>query len=336
MKGIQAIKEIGNKILMMNPDQVVRFLLLRDVIKVSVEERRFNDAKKALNDSFPVKELEKEQWSDGSWGAFHSRNTKRKQKIPTTEIGVERALNLGLDLSHPILQRAESYIVGILEGRIPFPDSYEKNDRWNLGMNLFLCSTLSLLNHDHPLLDKWRKLWLEILKRTFRSGSYNEDDEIKAHNELTGATVKGSYLVLNSRYHLILLGSKRGFLSEHLENLFIQWIWNLKKGIGYIEVPLSTTPPLDKPSLIERWFKSHELVSLFYPKTWSRLISSHINWIWENSLEDSFWDFGPRIARSYYFPLSNNWQIRRNRKIDWTTRVLILLRRYYDATEDDH
>jgi len=334
MEEIEIIEEIAKKVLQENPNKVVRYLLLRDVLREPTESQKLIEAKLALSDSLCIKELEREQRYDGSWGAFHSRSVKEKGKIPSTEVGIERALTLGLDYSHPILRRAGDYIINILEGEIPFPDYHEKNDRWKIGMNLFLCSTLSLIYPKHYILDSTRKLWLQIVKRTFNSGSYNENDEITAHKELTGATVKDSYLILNSRYHLILLGSKEGCLPEPLENLYIKWIYNLKEGIGYLEIPLFKIPPIDKPGFLDRWFVSHELLSRFYPRIWCNLVHKDIKWLWNNQNEELFWNFGSQ-ASTHYFPLSDSWRYKDNKQFDWTVRVLILLRSYYDAIKDN-
>jgi hypothetical protein len=117
-----------------------------------------------------------EQWADGSWGAFHSRNTRLKQKIVTTEAGVERALALGLDAAHPILEKTTNYLLRVMNGEIPFPDRHEKNDRWKTGMRLFLASTLALIHPNHPVLDQDRKLWVSIAELTFQSGKYDKGD----------------------------------------------------------------------------------------------------------------------------------------------------------------
>jgi len=52
------------------------------------------------------------------------------------------------------------------------------------------------------ILDNVGELWVSILSRTFPSDSYNADAEIDAHRELTGASAKGSYLILNNKYAL--------------------------------------------------------------------------------------------------------------------------------------
>jgi hypothetical protein len=331
LKEIDKIKEEAEKMLLKNPDSAVRYLLLRDVISEPDQSSRLIDARESLYNSICVRQLSEEQLSYGSWGPFHSRNSKSKSKIPSTEIGVSRGLALGLDSSHYILHAAESYISAILEDKIPFPDYQEKNDRWTTGVNLFLCSTLSSINPEHLALINTRSLWLDILQRTFNSGSYNENDEIFAHKELTGATIKGSYLVIKSKYHLMLLGSKKGYIPGDLEKRYIKWIWELDGGIGYIGVRLFENPPLNKPGIVNRWFLSHELLSRFYPCIWSALAYDQIRWIWNNQKKEFLWDFGQKAPSQYYFPLSDSWKYRNNRQTDWTVRVLIILRRYYEA-----
>jgi hypothetical protein len=48
--------------------------------------------------------------------------------------------------------------------------------------------------------------------------------------------------------------------------------------------------------------------------------------ILESRGRDGLWDFGPRPDRSEYLPLSRNWRRIENRKADWTTRVLLVLK----------
>ena len=157
----------------------------------------------------------------GVGGAFHSRDSRLKQRIHSTEFAVERALALGLDSGHPILEKASRYIQDILHGRKPFPDYHEKNDRWPTGTRLFLASTLALIEPEHPLLVSERELWIEIARRTFQSGGYSQSDEMRAHAELTLATMKGSYLHLFGRYQLNLIGSRRGMLPHSIESALL-------------------------------------------------------------------------------------------------------------------
>lgn len=323
---ISKIKEIAQQILAQNPSPVVRYRLLRDVLQESLDSSELQQARIDLALSHCIRELANEQWPDGGWGAFHSRSTRRKQKIPSTEVGVERALALGLDSEHPVLQKASAYILSIIQGERVFPDYHEKNDRWPTGMRLFLASTLSLIHPTHPTLDADRQLWLAIAKRTFQSGAYSAQAEIDAHAELTSATVKDSYLVLNNRYQLNLLGSLPGLLPADLETALLDWLWQRPEGIGYLEMPLYQPPP-DKPGQVDRWLASLELLARGFP-TWVNFAQPSIDWLMQQRDEQGLWDFGPRPSSLTYLPLSDNWRSQQTRRFDWTTRVLILLSKY--------
>jgi hypothetical protein len=324
---ISEIEKTALKILDQSPGVVVRYRILRDVLRKPTDNSDIEHARKNLNLSLRIQELEKEQQSDGGWGAFHSRSTLLKRNIPSTEFGVERATALGLDVSHPILQKASKYIIGIMKGSIPFPDYQEKNNRWQTGVHLFLASTLSLIHPDHPTLNKSRELWHEIARRTFKSGKYREQDEINAHADLTGATVKDSYLVINNRYQLNILGSIPGMLLQELEKTMLKWIWARPDGIGYLGIPLNQRPPM-KPGPFDRWLTSIEMISRLFPN-WIHYAQSSVDWLWKQRNEEGYWDFGPRAPSSSCLPFSDNWKNKRNRQFDWTIRILVLLKKFY-------
>jgi len=326
------VETIATRLLEQNPGPIVRYRLLRDVLRKPANDTELEQAWENLAESRCIRELADEQWKDGGWGAFHSRSTKLKQKIASTEVGVERALALGLDATHPILHKATQYLLAIMQGKVAFPDYHEKNNRWQTGMRLFLASTLSLIQPGHPILDKDRRLWLEIARRTFQSGRYSAEDEIQARAALTGATVKDSYLVLSSRYQLNILGSMPGSLPRELEMALLNWIWNRPDGIGYLCIPLNRTPPFDKPGPFDRWLASLEMLSRLFP-SWVSFAQGAIEWLWAQGNEQGFWDFGPRPSSLSYFPLSNSWMTKQERTFDWTTRILILLRQYYEDCE---
>jgi hypothetical protein len=326
----KTITEVAAEILRQDPSEVVRFRLLRDVLNRPPGDPALQLAEDQIVDCQVMRRLTAEQWSDGGWGAFHSRDSRRKQKIPTTEMGVERALNLGLDSTHPILHRVEEYLREVMLGGLPFPDRPEVNDRWPTGVRLFLASTLSLIHPRDPMLDADRQLWLEIARRTFHAGEYRPEDEIQAHATLTGATVKDSYLVLNGKYQLNILGSIPGSLSTDLEHQLLAWLWGVPGGIGYLTMPLDRPPPLEKSGYVDRWLASLELLARLFP-SWVEFASTSIDWLWNQRNEQGYWDLGSRPAWTAYFPLSDNWRRKRDRRFDWTTRILILLRKYVDG-----
>lgn len=326
---VHSIKQIAYQILELNPDVVPTFRLIRDVLKTPPSSPEYTAARRGLDRSETVKELLCEQWSDGGWGAFHSRSTRIKQKIPSTEVGVERALSLGFNKDDECLKRVSEYILAIMHGKTVFPDYHEKNDRWQTGMRMFLASTLALIDPNHAELHSDRKLWHEILCRSFHSGKYREEDEIRVHAELTGASVKDSYLVLNNRYQVNLLTSDPDLVPVTLQKSLLNWIWNQPDGIGYLDIPLNQAPPT-KPGRIDRWMSSLEMLCRFHPSCFSMMEKS-MEWLWKQRNDKGLWDFGPRPGSLSFFPLSDSWRKRNNRTIDWSTRTLLLLSKYYSA-----
>src|SRR3972149_12325317 len=95
-----AIEETAHQILQDAPDSIVRFRLLRDVIKASPDSNILNIARQEMLSSRWVAELRNEQKRDGGWGSFHSA-MKTKGKVATTEAAGERGGALGLGGSHP-------------------------------------------------------------------------------------------------------------------------------------------------------------------------------------------------------------------------------------------
>jgi hypothetical protein len=326
---VDQLEHTALAILARDPEPVVRYRLLRDVLRRPAGDPDLEQARAALGTSPCVQELAAEQRADGSWGPFHSQDTRLKQKVLTTEQGIDRALALGLDAAHPILHRAGAYIAAVIAGRLPFPDRPEKNDRWPVGQRLFLAATLSLVEPDHPLLHPDRALWLEIAARAFRSGAYSPADEAQAHAELTGVTFQDSYLVLGNRYQLALLGSVPGTLPSPLETALLAWLWQRPHGIGYLTVPLSGPPPHGQPGQFDHWLASHELLARLFP-AWTDFAGEAVAWLWAHRDEQGWWGFGPRPASLSNLPLSSSWRTAHNRRFDWTTRVLALLRRFYD------
>jgi hypothetical protein len=323
MKSRSDIQLIAKKLLEMQPSPVAHLRLLREVLMLDPNHETIRAASKQLEQSRHVRLLRHEQRQDGGWGAFHSRSTASKQKTPSTEVAVERAICLGLNREHGILIKAKEYILSIMRGEIRFPDYHEKNDRWPTGMRMILASTLSLIDPSHEILDEDRALWREIAIRTFQSGTYSEDEEIHAHKSLTGATVKDSYLVINNRYALNILGSKSNLLPPAVEDALLAWLWHHDQGIGYLGMPLAAEPPLSKPGATDRWFASMELLLRLFPRSVNR-IAGWIEWMWKRQADDGLWDFGPRLGASTFLPLADDWRQRKQRRIDWSTRVLLL------------
>jgi len=344
MTELDEIKEIAERILASHPDPVVQLRLLRDVLKRPLDSTEVTQARMKLSTNRWVQELEHEQWSDGSWGRFHTEDTKAKQKIATTETGVNRALALGLDASHPILLRTMDYITRILNGTLEWRDHREVSwgMNWvNSAVQLISAATLAQIQPDLPILEKVWNLWYAIVCRAFPSGKYDREQEIQAHLELLEIRSLSKYakdriregkaLTTFNKYHIMLLGSHAGRFPRQLETAYLSRIWNQDDGIGYLGVPLMIPPAQlfsKKRHHPDNWLTSIELLTPF--PSWRQLARDAVGWLWQQRNERGFWNLGPRPSRSTSFPLSDNWRKKAAREFDWTTSILTLLRKYYE------
>jgi hypothetical protein len=316
------VRALAFEILRADPDASVRIRLLRDVLRVAPGDERLRTARHALEDSPHFERLRREQRADGSWGRLHSRDTASAQSVPTTEWAVDRALALGVAAGDPMLQKASAYLASVLRGEIVLSDPPERNDRWATGVRLFAAATLARIDPRHPAVDPVWHLWHEIARRAFASGRYDPADEAAAHLDLTGASVRASYLVLSNRYALTLLSSRASDLADGVAAALVRWIWSRPDGVGPYGVPLS--PPTDPADagFLERWFLSHEMVAAFaVPGVATAPVA---DWLGGRRC-DGLWDLGARASWAWSLPLSESWRRRDARANDWSVRVLSLL-----------
>jgi len=328
------IQENAERILATEPAAPVRVRLLRDVLAVPPEDVELTRARADLASSHWVAILAAEQRADGSWGRFHSANTRQKQRYPTTEVAVRRAVALGLTVEHALLRRASRYLRRFLVGDIPFPDPAEHNDRWATGTELFAASTLALIEPRAPILAPIRARWAQVVARAFGE-AHNLDAEREAHRVLHGITSDLRYLALFDRYQLILLGSDPTALPGTVVHAALDWLWRRPEGIGYIGASLETSNP--STQRLDGWLHSHELLAAF-GAPWQERASALLNWLWAQRDEDRLWDLGPRhtTSVSHCLPLSDHWRVRANRRADWSTRVLALLARASRANNREY
>ena len=77
---------IANRLLDMEPDPVPRFRLLRDILRVDQLSGHYLEVQAAVHQSKWVKQLSSSQLADGTWGRFHTQNTKIKQPFPQQRV----------------------------------------------------------------------------------------------------------------------------------------------------------------------------------------------------------------------------------------------------------
>jgi hypothetical protein len=311
--------DTAHQILEKSPDPVPRLKILRDILGEPEGSPELIKATSEALASGWLTSLADEQLDHGGWARFHSRDSRSQNQIPTTEHGIEQAIDCGLRRTDPLLAKAVHYLQRVLKGDLPFPDRAESNDRWPTGRDLFTASTLAQIDPDHPTLGATYQTWLEITRRTFETGEYDAHEELAAHRALTGAeSMADSYLVIHNRYAVTLLGCSQSRLSDDQERALMNWLWQQPR-LGYLPVPPGLSPTRLRHENAVGWLRTQLILSRF--RSWPVLAQRSVEELLRLRDQDGLWDFGPTRG----LKLSGNWRRRDNRRIDQSVFVLRVL-----------
>jgi hypothetical protein len=113
------LASLALRILDLDPDPAPRYLVLRDLWHCAPGEASLRAAQNNLSESRWIIALAGAQQPDGTWGRFHTQDTRVKRLFPTSEYAIRRALALGLDQHSPVLQKVSGFIRLICRERPP-------------------------------------------------------------------------------------------------------------------------------------------------------------------------------------------------------------------------
>lgn len=301
-------------------DPIPQYCLLKDVLRLPADHPALTQAKISAMNTDWMRQLVQAQWEDGSWGRFHSQDTKSRSVFHSTEEAIDRAMAIGIEPGDEIMVRARHYIINALQGRVQITDPPEKNERWPLLVQTILTGRLAQLDPGHALIKPVWSDWLQIARQAFSSGNYSTMEEASAIHLATGIYAPQGYL--ESQHALWLLAAQE--LPASLEYLLVEWIWTKPDGIRYLRVSLANP----QPRQMGYWLRSLNILSRF--PSWREISLNRLNQLWEQRGEDGLWDFGSDTTLCVDFPLSESWRKISSRKIDYSSCVLAVLRKYYD------
>jgi hypothetical protein len=315
--------ELAQTILAMDPDPVPAYLLYRNGLLPDIKGLRA--CREGMLKSSHVALLEQTQLPDGSWGRFHSRDSKVRSPFPTTEMAIRRALALGLDQDHPILQKAQGYLEKVMLQIAFWPDPPEKHEGWVHSTRTITAGILSLISPDHPLLTEENEFWLKVLEASFAGGTYDPLAEREIHRVLHGVKTPGKYLKLNAAHPLWILSAAGCAIPHSLKETLLNWLWAYEGGIYYITAgPLTPFPGLGARRY-PGWLNGIDLLAGFHCRgEWAK---KAMDWIESQRAEDCLWDASPALADPAWFPLSENWRKPHSRRIDLAVRSLLCLQK---------
>lgn len=301
---------IIDRIQELSPCAAVRYRIKR-IHRQEIDQKLFDE----FYNSKWVELLKANQLDDGGYGRFHSRNSKIKQKFPTTEIAIDSMKMLDLKRGNFLVDKVSDYMEKILKHEIEWPDGFEKNKWYRSAQPLFVASKLSIFGSNCKEYKEICNCWHSILKEAFVDGEYNKDRTNKISKELLGCDIDGSYIGLNSIYLLELFGNIQAEISHELKQNYLKWLHRNGKGIGYTNVILNQGFNNNFSELYKVYF----LLSKF--PGFKIEFEEELSCLKDKRNQDGFWNFGKNFSCQ---KLSDDWRSQDKMKIDHTIMILLL------------
>ncbi len=317
---LQDVQAAAMELMQLNLDPIPKFRLMREVLRLPDGDLDLQEASACTEESKWVMKLQEAQLPDGSWGRFHSQDSKVKGAYRTSEEAMDRAFSLGLSPAHPVLHKAQTYIENVLSGKSEISDWVEKNEAWPLLIQFILAGRLAQIDPRNLILDESWECLAEVTRRAFAAGCYQLADEAEAFEEIAHTHVPQGFI--ESQHALWILSSRR--MPSTLERQLVEWVWLKPDGIRYLRAPLST--PTSKT--IAYWLRSMNILRRF--GSWREVSLETLNQLWKCRGVDGLWDFGSQATWCTDFPLSENWRKQLKRKVDYSVCMLGVLRSYFD------
>jgi len=185
-----------------------------------------------------IKKLIEEQHSDGSFGRFHTMNSKLKQKIPTTQAAVWLMYEISLARNNEICNKTCLYMERLLNDLSQWPDAWESNKWFKPAVPLYISSSLALFGSEDEKYKEICDIWIDLLISAFDTDGYSPD-KINAKSKASlGVEIDGSYIGIHGLNNLALYAFNTDNIPLDIQRLYINWLHHYDGTITYTNIRL--------------------------------------------------------------------------------------------------
>lgn len=314
---INEINTAVDKILDMNPDPIPKFVLLKEIKNVTLNDPEISSLYDQVCGHRYTKNYETAQNERGFWPPFHGY----------TEGIIRKLLSFGLDKEHICLKNVSDFLVKVLNNEEEW-NQYEKQDNplwWpKMFVPLVSAAMLSLIDKSNPILEKPRNQWAYIAKESFGCGFYDINKNISAISDCFNFSTKRPIAPFNYYCLLLLAPDKNSsYIDNTTDQALVDFCMKEASAIGYVynnkpsdmvEISVHNRDSRD----FWHWVRALSIVSQFHG--WSSYKDKYCEWILSQANKDGLWEF----PRKFDFTLSNSWR-GKNKVIDSSVFVVRML-----------
>ena len=263
------------------------------------------------------------QDEEGKWGQFHSLSKSSGDRY-TTEMALRRLKRLGFTIEDSCIQKAVDYMVACLRREKEIPDPREKLHDWDIFTDLMLATWIRQFTPNCPEANRVADKWANLITQSFRDGGYSHDAYGRCYFETFGLKPRGGRLVDFVNFYPVAM--LPGCLDADTESKFLAHILNHETGIYYIYEKKLADLPMDFTDRKTSYYLAAMELLAEYSHSREQL-QFLVQWLNQRKSADGSWDMGPNVNDKIYFPLSDSWRKKENRKGDCTFRISNLLQK---------
>lgn len=244
-------------------DPVPKFILQKEIYKEPETSPSYINAYNQMKQSKWYHDLADEQWDDGSWGRFHTQDSKvlKKQRFVTTETALRRARELSLSKDDPIIAKCIKLMERYVRGEETWTDKIEKHKdggKSHLHSRPFItAANINLFDPENPVIKPKRDVFVKTLKIALSEGYFNEEAWEQENKNYSGSCLSGW-----NAYPLMIL-QNTNCMEDTLQRQYLEYLWHRKDGIYYLtDFPLSEKRKVEDKSF-SSWLTTLGYISGF-------------------------------------------------------------------------
>ena len=307
----------------------VKYKILYSLLDVPYDDVSLSALRKEFLESDIVEEMYQLQNINGGWGKLMSKDYSVKSKIPTSAVGINRCLYIGLTIEdRDILFMAKEYLLSFLDGTTR-ETVFEKNERALPWQKAVVCNLIESITPNSEECNEVYNQWHYIASRAYDTGEYSYEADRAAQHEVF-LTREDRLVPMQSE----LLLKRRDRISAELENAMLRHLGGHASVHGHFwEKTPDKLPDSFVNNKMRRWFHTFNYINQFRG---SRLyLEDAVIWLLKQAGEDGLWDFGPQIKDpwGYFGYFSCNRSYRHNRIVDCSMEILSFLKKYIETND---
>lgn len=212
-------------------DSLPRYIYLREIEKRKESDSICRRTFEQVKESKWYRQLEDGMLEDGSYGRFHTMDTKDKTKrvFKTTEEAIRRMKDMGLPTYDKLIEKVCNIMSKYISGEENWSDTLENHYGFEIALNSMVGANMALLCNSSEVAQRYKKLCAFYLEK-----SYHDSDlfMIDVWNEKNHDNY--DFLLKPWTIHILWLLYNNPYVSELTLHKFMTYLWNREEGIYYL------------------------------------------------------------------------------------------------------